>query len=260
MNFEDQIGRSLKIKYTPKRIVSLVPSQTELLVDLGLKDQIVGITKFCMHPKNLRKDKVIVGGTKEVHYDKIRDLQPDIILCNKEENTQEMVHKLQEIAPVHVSDVREVRHSLELTLQYGNIFAKDSEAEDIICQIERKRSLFEKSTNHVKKYNVGYAIWNEPLMVAGSDTFIDALLKEVGFENAFGNHDGRYPQITIEDLKSLDYILLSSEPFPFVEKHLELYKNYTNGEVVLVDGEFFSWYGSRLLKAYTYFEELLSNL
>ena len=87
----DQLGRKIKLSQVPKRIVSLVPSQTELLIHLGLEEQLVGITKFCVHPKHLLKTKQIVGGTKNVHFDRVRDLQPDIILCNKEENTQAIV-------------------------------------------------------------------------------------------------------------------------------------------------------------------------
>src|SRR5690554_2995659 len=98
MEFIDQLNRVVKLSKTPTRIVSLVPSQTELLVDLGLRDNIVGVTKFCVHPNKLRKEKTIVGGTKNVHFEKVTALNPDIVICNKEENTEEIVIELEKIA------------------------------------------------------------------------------------------------------------------------------------------------------------------
>lgn len=111
-------------KHTPKRIVSLVPSQTELLVDLGLKSQLVGITKFCVHPLNLRIEVAVVGGTKQINFKKIKVLKPDIILCNKEENTLEMVLELQKIARVEVSDVNTLEDALQLIKFYGELDRK----------------------------------------------------------------------------------------------------------------------------------------
>ncbi len=119
---KDQLGREVILEGVPKRIISLVPSQTELLCYLGLEASIVGITKFCVHPENLRKEKKIVGGTKNVHFDRIRDLSPDIILCNKEENTLEMVLELEKIAPVHISNVISLEDTYQLISQYGEIF------------------------------------------------------------------------------------------------------------------------------------------
>ncbi|TVZ51722.1 ABC transporter substrate-binding protein [Dokdonia sp. Hel_I_53] len=261
MQIIDQLGRSLSIDKIPLRIVSLVPSQTELLVDLGLSDRIVGITKFCVHPKNLRNDKVIVGGTKQVHYDKIIALEPDIILCNKEENTKQMVLELKEITIVHVSNVRTVSQSLNLIIQYGEIFNVSKIASDLVIEIKRSRNSFKNKVNLLQKNKkVGYLIWKDPMMVAGSDTFIDDMLREIGLENAFKEYDGRYPVIQLENIKNLDYVFLSSEPFPFNYKQLDFFQKNTTGKVLLVDGEYFSWYGSRLLFTYGYFEKLISKL
>ena len=112
MKFQDQIGRILELEKTPKRIICLVPSLTELLVDLGLEDCIVGITKFCIHPTHLKQTKAIVGGTKNINVDKIKALNPDIILCNKEENSKEIVKICEEIAPTHVSDIFTINDNL----------------------------------------------------------------------------------------------------------------------------------------------------
>src|SRR5680860_282787 len=123
----DQLQRELNIKDVPKRIISLVPSQTELLVALGLEENIVGITKFCIHPKYLRKSKTVVGGTKKVHFDKIRALNPELILCNKEENTLGMVLELEKIAPVHVSEIIDFENVLILIEMYGKLFDRSKD-------------------------------------------------------------------------------------------------------------------------------------
>ena len=132
MQFFDQLNREIHLEKTPKRIISLVPSQTELLVDLGLEDSIIGITKFCVHPVSLKKQKALVGGTKTIHIDKIKALQPDIILCNKEENTKEIVSICEQIAPIHISDIYTIQDTLSLIDQYGNIFSKQNKASKLI--------------------------------------------------------------------------------------------------------------------------------
>ena len=260
MQITDQIGTRLEFDHTPLRIVSLVPSQTELLVHLGLEAHIVGVTKFCVHPSHLRGDKVIIGGTKQVSFDKIKELQPDIILCNKEENTKETVENLQAIAPVHTSNIISVQESFDLIFQYGVIFKKEKEALQLVTAITNERTQFLKEIRTSIVGSVGYFIWKEPMMVAGKDTFINTLLEEAGFKNSFTSLDSRYPEVQWEELVGLDYIFLSSEPFPFKEEHVTLFKKNTTARVVLVDGEYFSWYGSRLLNAYAYFKSLRAQL
>ncbi|MCM5664441.1 ABC transporter substrate-binding protein [Galbibacter mesophilus] len=255
----DQIGRHIHLKSTPKRIISLVPSQTELLCDLGLEKSLVGVTKFCVHPEHIKKKIAIVGGTKDVKYELIKSLNPDIILCNKEENTKEIVETSQEIAPVHVSDIFSVEDAITLIHQYGKLFSVDTSAEKIALSIQQERERFQESirSNSVKK--VAYFIWRKPWMVAGGNTFINHLLELNRFENVFSNRQ-RYPEVKLSELKKitdLDYIFLSSEPFPFKEKHIsEIKKELPEVKIVLVDGEYFSWYGSRLQAAFSYFEGL----
>lgn len=232
MEITDALNRKIFLPGTPHRIVSLVPSQTELLVDLGLNEQIVGVTKFCVHPEELRKEKTIVGGTKQVRFDKIKNLKPDIILCNKEENTQEMVLELEKIAPVWVSDIKTVEDCCKMVLSLGQLFAKQDAAIQITQQIQVESKLFAEFINNKPSLKVAYLIWKDPYMVAGNDTFINTLLELNNFKNIFLNLEGRYPEIPLEKLNKADLILLSSEPYPFSEKHIleleEVVKNKKN--------------------------------
>lgn len=259
---KDQLHRKLQMQEPPKRIVSLVPSQTELLVDLGLVNIIVGVTKFCVHPDGLRKEKTIVGGTKEVHFDKIKTLKPDIILCNKEENTKEMISELEKIAPVHISDIFTIEDSLELIKMYGDLFNVVEKAQSIIDTIEIKRKAFSELQIEKPKLKVAYFIWKTPWMVAANQTFINEILSINNFENVYQN-ENRYPEILLSELKEKqpDVILLSSEPYPFkINDANELKSIFTETKIMVVDGEAFSWYGSRLIKAFDYFEKLQNTI
>lgn len=257
--FYDHLNRKIELKETPQRIVSLVPSQTELLVDLGLEQQILGITKFCVHPEDLRKQKKVVGGTKQVHFDRIAALEPDIILCNKEENTREMVMELEKLAPVHVSDIYTIDDSLELIRQYSAIFEVAGKASEIIEKIQLQKTGFQEYIKDFPERKVAYFIWKNPWMVAGNDNFIDHLLELNRFKNVFSERDSRYPEIHLEELKkeNVELLLLSTEPFPFKKSDKEALKKEVGMEAVyIVDGEYFSWYGSRLTGAFRYFREL----
>lgn len=252
MHFTDQLNRTIFLPNPPKRIISLVPSQTELLVDLGLEDRIVGVTKFCIHPVDLRKKKAIVGGTKNYRFDLIDSLQPDLIIGNKEENDQEGIEKLASKYPIWISDILTVEDSLRMILELGKITDTLIKADQITNQLKMdlKNQLALKGT-------VIYLIWNDPIMVAGQDTFINEMLSIAGFKNLI--QTSRYPEVKPEALQLLnpDYLLLSSEPFPFKEKHLDFFKALLpNANIRIVDGELFSWYGSRLLKAPPYFKSL----
>lgn len=260
MKILDQLHRTLSFSETPQRIISLVPSQTELLIDLGLENSLVGITKFCVHPIHLRKEKTIVGGTKNIHIDKIKELNPDFIICNKEENTQEIVAQCEKIAPVYVSDILTIEDNLQFIIDIGKILNRKNQAENLIQRIKQKQKDFELQILNKPIQKVAYFIWRNPWMVTGNNNFINELLKINRFENAF-KHLDRYPEIEISSLQNLglDYILLSSEPYPFKEKHIEELQKYTSAKIILVDGEYFSWYGSRLLKAFGYFKELQIN-
>ncbi|KEO74997.1 ABC transporter substrate-binding protein [Anditalea andensis] len=252
MEYIDQLNRTVYLEDTPKRIISLVPSQTELLVDMGLGDQIVGVTKFCVHPKGFKDTKTIVGGTKNFRFDVIDRLAPDLIIGNKEENYKEGIEQLAEKYPVWVSDIFTVQDALDMMTSLGIITEKEVEAERITnwISVNFRRDFIYKGT-------AIYFIWQDPITVVGTNTFIDHLLEKAGFTNLIDRE--RYPQYSIEELQQLnpENVLLSSEPFPYREKHIENFKRlFPYAEVKLVDGEIFSWYGSRLIKAADYFETL----
>jgi len=255
----DQMHRTIEVNKPLKRIVSIVPSQSELLWDLGLQNELVGITKFCIHPHHMATSVTLVGGTKKLNIQKIRELQPDIIIANKEENEQSQIEELAKEFPVWISDIHNLDESLQMIEMLGALFNKKENALELTATIN---STFQQLITSASK-KVAYFIWNEPLMVAGKNTFIDDMLKRCNFENVFIHKDSRYPEITIEELQKAnpEIILLSSEPFPFKEKHvIEFQKHLPNSKVMIVDGELFSWYGSRLQHSANYFSELQKSL
>ncbi|WAC01819.1 helical backbone metal receptor [Lacinutrix neustonica] len=263
MDIKDQIGRPITIENTPKRIVSLVPSQTELLYDLGLEEAIVGITKFCVHPFHFKSTKTVVGGTKNINIDKIKALQPDIILCNKEENTKAIVEACEQICATHVSDIVTIRDCIALINRYGVLFNKRTHAKKISDKIEFNLSDFQAYIKEKPLLKVAYFIRREPWMAVGSNTFINHLLQLNNFENIYANLE-RYPEVELQKIQQEgdpELILLSSEPYPFKEEHaFEIDRHSHHAKTVFVDGEYFSWYGSRLVKAFNYFKALRNRL
>jgi len=263
----DQTGQKTGLTvWPPVRIVSLVPSQTELLYYLGLEKEVVGITKFCVHPKQWFNSKTRVGGTKAVHIDAIKALNPQLIIANKEENVKEQVEALAGIAPVWISDVNDLTGALDMIKRVGELVDKNRTAIELVNQIQQGfESLAytnELSNQSAPTLNVAYLIWREPYMTIGGDTFISDMLKRCGFRNVFEGQQ-RYPSIQLEQLNSLNCrtIFLSSEPYPFKQQHAEeIKKVLPNANIVFVDGEMFSWYGSRLLLAVQYFKELKQYL
>nr|WP_315150107.1 helical backbone metal receptor [uncultured Flavobacterium sp.] len=259
----DQLGTAHTFDSSPKRIVSLVPSQTELLYDLGLEESIVGITKFCVHPYHLKSTKKIVGGTKKVNYDKIRSLNPDIIICNKEENTKEIVEELRKFYSVWVTDIFTLEDNFQMITDFGQLFDKRTEARKWNDKLAFALSGFKNFVKDIPIRKAAYFIWKNPYMVAGSGTFIDELLKLNHFQNRYASKE-RYPEIELDKMDSdgtLDLVLLSSEPFPFkAEDGFEIIKDSVNAKVILVDGEMFSWHGSRLIKAFEYFKYLHKSI
>lgn len=260
MHYKDQIGISHFFERTPKRIISLVPSQTELLFDLGLEESIVGITKFCVHPFHFKSTKKIVGGTKKIHFEKIRLLQPDIIICNKEENTKEIVEELSTICPVWVTDIFTISDNLQMIADFGVIFNKRVEAQKWNDKINLALDDFKNFIKEKPIMKAAYFIWANPYMVAGNNTFINELLRLNNFENIYKHRTERYPEIDLEKIVvegNPDIVLLSSEPFPFADEHaLEIRRYSHHAKTIFVDGEMFSWYGSRLLKAFEYFKTI----
>ncbi|GHN01198.1 iron ABC transporter [Cytophagales bacterium WSM2-2] len=250
--FTDQLGRLIEINFPPQRIISLVPSQTELLFDLGVADRIIGVTKFCIHPAE-SKSKPKVGGTKNFHFDTIANLKPDLIIGNKEENEESGIKQLSEKYPVWMSDILDWSGAMQMIEEVGNLIAKDAKAKELIEEIQNRF----KKIKPLNPQKVLYLIWKKPWMAAGKNTFIDTMLTKAGLVNCLD--EARYPELTIEKIRILapEVILLSSEPFPFKEKHIEeLQAVLPASKIVLVDGEMFSWYGSRLLHVPDYFASL----
>ena len=260
--FTDQTGRTIILDSPPQRIISLVPSQTELLSDLGLGEQVAGVTKFCVHPPEWSYSKTRVGGTKKLRMDVIHQLQPDLIIANKEENVKEQVEECAKNYPVWVSDVNNLQDAYHMIEQVGAITAREKQAKEITDQAKKNFAGLETTNPSLpeKKQNprTCYLIWNDPFMTVGADTFIHSMLEVCGFKNIFDDKL-RYPETTIEQLQMADcqLLLLSSEPYPFKQKHIDrLQPLFPGTKIILADGEMFSWYGSRMLYAPAYFKRL----
>jgi ABC-type Fe3+-hydroxamate transport system substrate-binding protein len=235
-----------------------VPSLTEMLVDLGLENRLVGVTKFCVHPDYIRNTAEVIGGTKTIKIDKIESLNPDFILANKEENDFDDIMELSKRNPVYVSDINKIEDLIDLIKKLSQIFKIDDEGNTLIENIQSGFIKFRKNIEHQPKLRVAYFIWRDPWMVAASSTFIDYMLGLNNFENVYRNLE-RYPEVDIHNLNDVDYVLLSSEPFPFKDQHKKEFK-LDSDKIEVVNGEYFSWYGSRLMKAFDYFEKLRDKL
>lgn len=238
------------------KIISLVPSITEALFDFGLNEkEIIGRTKFCIHPENAVQKIEIIGGTKNLNIAKIKSLNPDLIIANKEENVKEQIEELQKDFKVLVTNISNLEDNYYLLKTLGNLLEKQEIAQKFNLKIYEILAKF----SDLEKKKCAYLIWKNPYMTVGFDTFIHDILDKIGFQNIFKNQK-RYPEISVEDLKNADYIFLSSEPFPFQQKHIdELQKELPDAKISLVDGEAFSWYGTRLAKCESYFQNLVEN-
>ncbi len=261
--FTDQLGNSISLSSSPKRIVSIVPSQTELLSDLGLDEEVIAITKYCIHPKNWFEEKIKIGGTKKLIIEKIKDINPDLIIGNKEENERKQVEELQKHFPVWISDIKNIEDALKMIEEIGKMTGKEKRSLEIQNQIREQFSWFKLQAKSVISHpsSVLYLIWKKPFISAGKETFINHLLEICGLKNIVAKN--RYPELSAEEIQKLnpELIFLSSEPYPFRQKHIKEFQSLCpNAKIVLVDGEMFSWYGTRLLYAPSYFERLLQNL
>ncbi|RME00068.1 MAG: cobalamin-binding protein, partial [Bacteroidetes bacterium] len=198
------------------------------------------------------------GGTKQLHLDHIRALKPDLIIGNKEENVKEQVEVLAELFRVWMSDLRDLDSALRVIESVGALVGRAEKGLELSAAIRRAFSSLRQNRSAVR---AAYFIWRKPWMVAGGDTFIHHMMALAGFENVFA-HLKRYPEVGAAEVKAAqpDVLLLSSEPYPFKEKHLAEARALTdNCRTLLVDGEMFSWYGSRMLMAADYFEKLQSK-
>ncbi|MEP0546450.1 MAG: helical backbone metal receptor [Rhodothermales bacterium] len=254
----DARGRTLTLDAPPRRIVSLVPSQTELLADLGLDAEVVGLTRFCVHPAGWKSAKQIVGGTKNVNVERVAALAPDLVLANLEESVREQVEALDAVTSVFVTDVATVDDALALVRTVGRLVGPSERAEALATEIEQGFAALAARS----PLRICYLIWRDPWMTVGGDTFIHDVLRRASLENVFGER-ARYPEVTADEIAAAepDVILLSSEPFPFGEAHIaEVERAVPGVPVRLVDGELFSWYGSRMRLMPPYVAGLRSTL
>jgi ABC-type Fe3+-hydroxamate transport system substrate-binding protein len=261
----DQLHNTVHIPCPPRRIISVVPSQTELLYHLGLDAEVIGITKFCVHPEHWFRNKTRIGGTKSLHLEQIKALKPDLVIANKEENDHDQVKALMATFPVWTSNIHSLDDALLMIRQIGEITGRATPAIRLSEQIREQFDLLQAALPvSPAPRQAAYFIWRDPWMVAGGDTFINTMLQACGLQNVFAGMR-RYPEIPLSALRHAfgevipgqQLVLLSSEPYPFKERHIEEIRAVLpDTEVLLVDGEMFSWYGSRLLEAPAYFRQL----
>lgn len=253
--FTDMIGAEVSVQYPPRRIVSVVPSQTELLFDLGLDTEVVGITKFCVHPEAWFRSKMRVGGTKQLHLERIKALEPDLIIANKEENTRDQIEALSTEFPVWTSDISTLDHALIMIKQLAAVTGKEERGLQIAQTITERFAALQAKASHVRTL---YLIWKNPWMSVGHDTFIHDMMSRAGLVNVCADLN-RYPQLSAAEIidRKPELVLLSSEPYPFKEQHIaELQAILPDTSIQLTDGEMFSWYGSRLLHTAGYLNAL----
>ncbi|MGH7710862.1 MAG: cobalamin-binding protein [Gemmatimonadaceae bacterium] len=245
------------------RIVSLCPSLTELVFDLGLGDSLVGRTKFCVHPVGLVDAIEKVGGTKNPKIARIVELAPDLVLLNEEENRLEDAEALRTAGiACHTSLPRTIAQTAEMVRSIGSALGTADAAESIARDIETRAEEVAAQAAAREPVRYAYLIWREPWMTVNDDTFVHALLANAGGMNVFGTMTERYPTITLEQLRvaAPDALLLSTEPFPFAERHVDEVAARTGiarERIVIVDGELLSWHGSRTPRGIVYAGETL---
>jgi ABC-type Fe3+-hydroxamate transport system substrate-binding protein len=252
----------------PCRIVSLVPSITELLCELGLAPQLVGRTGFCIHPKQLVAAIPKVGGTKDVNIEKIRRLAPTHLVVNIDENEKPTVDALSSFIPnVIVTHPLSPLDNPPLFRLLGGVFGCDNQAETLCSQFEaalaslqQRLHLHQASQRQTgaKPNRVLYCIWQDPWMTVSSDTYIARMLELIGWQHWISDSPARYPEFQWNEalLANIDEVLLSSEPYRFTEHHVDALERQIGKPVRLVDGEMLSWYGSRSIKGLAYLSEL----
>lgn len=249
---QDALGRTVTYAYPPKRIVSLCPGITDTLFALNLQGEVVGRTRFCIHPAPEVKTVKAVAGTKDIKLEAILALQPDLIIAEKEENTKEIVETLEQHVPVYVAEVQSVEESYTMIQNLGDITNRKQQSEELISSIQDGFN----SLQGITSGSALYVIWKKPYMAAGDTTYIHSLLEKLGFQNTIAEFPGRYPQLTTQNIQQAnpDLVLLASEPYPFKEKHIpEFQEMLPNSKILPIDGEMF-WYGPRMLEAASYFK------
>lgn len=257
-SFTDQLDNQIVVQVPPQRIVSLVPSQTELLYYLGLNDRVVGITRFCAEPAEWRSTKTVVGGTKDFDLNTIEAIHPDLILGNKEENYRDGISKLAQRYPVWMSNIETLDDALAMISRVGEMTDCATQSKSLVAEIEDSLTRLPE----IPPKRILYLIWRKPWMAAASGTFIHCMLHLAGFVNCLEKAE-RYPVLSDQQIRELnpEVVMLSSEPFPFGQNHAKEVKSILPvTKVLLVDGKAFSWYGSRLRHFSDYVSRMLPDL
>jgi ABC-type Fe3+-hydroxamate transport system substrate-binding protein len=258
----DAVGQVFQPCEAPPRIVSLVPSLTELLFDLGLAENIVGRTRFCLHPRELMRTLPKVGGTKDVDLGKLRSLRPSHVVVNVDENRIEQVNEIRMFVPnVIVTHPMQPDDNLDLFRLFGGLFAVQQRAEELAMQLQSALQTARGQTRQLAQENVVYCIWKDPWMTVAPNTYISAMLRVVGWHTMPESAAARYPTVDFNAawLHRVDRIFLSSEPYRFRHKHLQAASRlpgFAGKKIQLIDGELVSWYGSRAAAGLRYLASL----
>ncbi|MBI2458595.1 MAG: cobalamin-binding protein [candidate division NC10 bacterium] len=254
----DAFGKPFELGEPARRIISLIPSITEIFFSLGVGDRVVGVTKFCTQPPDGVKSKPRVGGQKNPRVDAIFDLKPDLVVANVEENRKEDVEAMWAAGlKILVTYPRTVRQGIQLVRDLGVLTGESSRAEGIAAECEAALGKVERATAGRARVRVFCPIWRKPYMTINGDTYVDDVLRTCGGENVFHDHPKRYPTVTLPEMAALrpEVVLLPDEPYPFGQKHLTDFQAFSDvpavrtGRFRLVDGKVLCWYGPRIAES-----------
>jgi ABC-type Fe3+-hydroxamate transport system substrate-binding protein len=254
----DASGVAMTLARPPRRIVSLIPSTTETLCALGLGEALVGVTVYCREPAEVVQTKTRIGGEKDPSLEMIRGLAPDLVVANVEENRADHVATLRRWGiPVWVTYPRTVAEGIRMIRELGELTGTSERAVAIADKLETLQREVSAVTRQRPPVPVFYAIWRDPWMTIGRDTYIHDMLRVCGGANVFADHADRYPRVSLEEMAAghPEVILLPDEPFRFRPAHLRDFGAYPdvpavrNGRIHLVDGKPFSWHGPRIAEA-----------
>ena len=264
----DASGEALTLSAPPRRIVSLIPSTTELLCDLGLADALVGVTVYCSEPRDIVRTRTKVGGEKDPDLAAIRALAPDLVIANVEENVREHVETLRGWGlSVWVTYPRTVAEGLAMIRDLGEVTGTQARAQAMLAELQPLYESVSAQTGARPPVDVFYAIWRNPYMTVNRDTYISDLLRVCGARNVFADRAERYPALTLDEVASRRpaVIVLPDEPFRFRRAHLADFAGYSevpavrDGRIHLVDGKPFSWHGARVAQALRTIPSLFSR-
>jgi ABC-type Fe3+-hydroxamate transport system substrate-binding protein len=269
MRLEDRSGTVLDLARPPRRIVSLVPSVTETLCALGLAEALVGVTAYCVEPRDVVRGKTRIGGEKDPDLGAIRALAPDLVVANVEENVREHVETLRAWGiQVWVTYPRTVAEGLTMIRELGEVTGALVRAEAILAELTPLYDRVRAESARRRPVRVFYPIWRQPWMTINADTYIHDLLGVCGAANVFGDRPSRYPTVTLDEVagRRPEIIVLPDEPFRFRRAHVADFDMYTEVPAVrdrrihLVDGKPFSWHGPRLREALTTLPALFGGI